>query len=416
MPVWFDPNPLFEVDPNVPAGKHDFVGIYTHEIFHSLGLWPRTQQWDALFVVEDRIDYFIGPAGTALFGGPIPFNPNRDHYGHASEPALNRGLMYEFGNYDRNRWDIGRIDLAILADLGHTIKSYEGLPLFEFLDTRLDLTGSGAGESLYGDYHANVLNGKGGDDTIFAGSGNDSVYGEAGGDFLFGGAGHDRLDGGAEADRLEGGAGDDFYHVDDAGDVVIEAAFGGSDTVLTRVSYRLTPGQEIESLRTWGSATTHAADLTGNEYRNTLVGNAAANVLDGKSGADVMWGYDGNDIYYVDHAGDVVGGEGARSEEHTTAVKSHTVLSVSASGCVVGWGGGLRHGGGGLGRGGGAPGPPGGVPGPRTAVQRAYWRHSPQSRQAWWASRPSPAPPTSSGPFTTARTAATASSASKSVR
>ena len=38
-PVWFDPDPGFAVDPDVPAGTHDFIGIYTHEIFHSLGFY-----------------------------------------------------------------------------------------------------------------------------------------------------------------------------------------------------------------------------------------------------------------------------------------------------------------------------------------------------------------------------------------
>jgi len=123
--------------------------------------------------------------------------------------------------------------------------------------------------------------------------------------------GPDTMSGTSGPDRLEGGAGDDVYHVDDAGDLVIEAAGGGSDTVLTRVSYRLSPGQEIELLTTWGSSVALGVDLTGNAFAQTIVGDDGANRLDGKGGADLMWGYAGDDIYYVDHAGDRVGGEAA---------------------------------------------------------------------------------------------------------
>ena len=44
-PVWFDPAPAFETDPAVPPGMHDFVGIYIHEIFHSVGFISYTREW-----------------------------------------------------------------------------------------------------------------------------------------------------------------------------------------------------------------------------------------------------------------------------------------------------------------------------------------------------------------------------------
>jgi Ca2+-binding RTX toxin-like protein len=78
------------------------------------------------------------------------------------------------------------------------------------------------------------------------------------------------------------------------------------DTVIATASFTLGTGQEVETLRTLGSATTYAANLTGNALAQTLVGNAAANVLDGKGGADTMVGYAGDDTYYVDNAADVV--------------------------------------------------------------------------------------------------------------
>ncbi len=174
-PVWFDPNPQLGVDPDVPAGTHDFIGIYTHEIFHALGFYQVTQQWRDQLEVEGGMSYFTGENAVALYGEPVPFIANTDHYGNTAIPeiGISRGLMFQWGNYEGNRLDIGRIDLAILADLGHDIKSYDGLALFELIDGQPDLAGSAAGERLYGDYHANRLTGLGGGDFIAGGGGGD---------------------------------------------------------------------------------------------------------------------------------------------------------------------------------------------------------------------------------------------------
>ena len=60
--------------------------------------------------------------------------------------------------------------------------------------------------------------------------------------------------------------GNDTYYVDNAGDMVNEAAGGGTDQVLTSVSYTLAAGQEIEALSTTNSAGTGAINLTGNAF------------------------------------------------------------------------------------------------------------------------------------------------------
>jgi hypothetical protein len=192
-PVWFDPNPRFETNAGVPAGMHDFVGILTHEIFHSLGFNMNTIEWQSHIVTTNGISWFHGANAEALFGGPVPFIQGFDHYGDTDDPGIpiSRGLMFEFGNYALNRIDIGRIDLAILADLGHEVKSEDGLPLFELIDTQPNLTGSAANELLYGDYHANTLTGQAGADALYGGSGADRLEGGLGNDWLAGGSGAD---------------------------------------------------------------------------------------------------------------------------------------------------------------------------------------------------------------------------------
>ena len=133
-------------------------------------------------------------------------------------------------------------------------------------------TGNALNNVLVGNSAANVLDG---------GAGNDK---------LDGGAGNDTLDGGAGADTLKGGAGDDTYVVDNAGDVVVENASEGTDTVNASVSYSL--ADNVENLTLTGST---AINGTGNALNNVLVGNSAANVLDGGAGNDTLDGGGGSD-------------------------------------------------------------------------------------------------------------------------
>ncbi len=80
---------------------------------------------------------------------------------------------------------------------------------------------------------------------------------------------------------LVGLGGDDLYYVNNTADVVIEAANGGFDSVLTSVSYTLSAN--VEALYMNGSGLTG----TGNSDANTLV----------TLGANTLVGDDGNDIF-----------------------------------------------------------------------------------------------------------------------
>ncbi|MDF2444858.1 MAG: Hemolysin-type calcium binding domain protein [Moraxellaceae bacterium] len=109
------------------------------------------------------------------------------------------------------------------------------------------------------------------------------------------------LSGGAGADTMKGMGGNDTYIVDNAGDVVFEVAFGGTDTVQSSVSYMLSGN--IENMALTGTA---AISATGNTAVNTLTGNSGNNILDGGEGADTLIGGAGNDTYIIDNSGDVV--------------------------------------------------------------------------------------------------------------
>jgi Ca2+-binding RTX toxin-like protein len=104
----------------------------------------------------------------------------------------------------------------------------------------------------------------------------DTLGGTSAGDIIMGNGGADNITGGGGADVLSGGSGNDVYYVDNAGDQVIEAAGGGSDTVYASVDYTLGAGQEVEFLRTYGST---GLTLTGNELNNYLIGGSGSDTL-----------------------------------------------------------------------------------------------------------------------------------------
>lgn len=114
---------------------------------------------------------------------------------------------------------------------------------------------------------------------------------------IIGNADDNRLTGGGGRDTLQGGLGNDSYILGagDSGDLVIEAANAGIDTIYTAASTVIPVN--IENLTLTGSA---AATVSGNALGNMIRGNIAANRLTGGEGADTMDGGDGADIYYAD--------------------------------------------------------------------------------------------------------------------
>ncbi|HEY0011397.1 MAG TPA: M10 family metallopeptidase C-terminal domain-containing protein [Allosphingosinicella sp.] len=153
---------------------------------------------------------------------------------------------------------------------------------------------------------------------ITGGIGNDELETGAGNDALDGGAGNDYLKGGAGADLMRGGAGHDTFFVDDAGDVIVENADEGTDSVHVSIA-AYTVGANVESI---GGTLSTGQALTGNAVANTMSGGAGDDVLDGGGGIDRMFGGAGNDAYVVDHAEDAVHDDSGTADEVRTALST----------------------------------------------------------------------------------------------
>ena len=149
----------------------------------------------------------------------------------------------------------------------------------------------------------------------YTGGGNFSGVGNTAANTITGGSGNDSLDGGSGNDRLVGLGGNDSYFVNAVGDVVVEAAGGGIDTVFsTSTAYTL--GAEVENLTQTGAAATLTGNalsniLKGGNFNDTLRGGDGNDRLEGGAGNDVLQDSVGNDIFVFGTPGfgaDIVSG------------------------------------------------------------------------------------------------------------
>lgn len=236
----------------------------------------------------------------------------------------------------------------------------------------IDATGNSQNNALIGNSGNNTLLGNDGNDVLEGGAGNDALNGGNGTDTasyagaasgvtvslsiaaaqatggagldtltaienltgsnlidtLTGNASNNVLDGGTGADILSGGDGNDTYHVDNAGDNVVEgsATGGTADVILASVSYGLA-GRYVETLRLVGAANIVA---TGNTQNNTLIGNSGNNTLIGNEGADTLDGAGGSDLLSGGIGSDsLTGGAGTDVFAFSTALGATNIDTIS---------------------------------------------------------------------------------------
>lgn len=273
------------------------------------------------------------------------------------------------------------MDAGITLDMSAASASIMGTTLY--LDSAFEnVIGTIYNDTLTGNSGNNVINGDLGDDTMAGGAGNDTYIVQSTGDVvteassagtdlvmsnlagyvltanvenltftgsnthsgqgnalanvITGSSGNDTLDGDAGADTLYGLGGNDLYAVDNAGDVVIEAAGQGTDIVyaMAGVTYYVLPS-DVENLKNYGNTTGFtgigngdANVITGGTGNDYLIGLAGNDTLIDGSGLNTLQGGTGDDIYAVQSTADTVfefASEG--TDQVQTFLSSYTLSS-----------------------------------------------------------------------------------------
>ena len=182
------------------------------------------------------------------------------------------------------------------------------------------------------------------DNLTLTGVANLNGAGNALGNMIIGNSGNNFINGDAGVDTMIGGAGNDTYVVDTIGDMIVENASAGNDTVNSYINYTLTAN--VESLELYGAASINGS---GNTLNNTIKGNSGNNVIDGGAGADLMIGGLGNDIYVVDNAGDYVyedvgaGTDGVMASISYMLTANVEALTLTGSAAINGFGNALNN-------------------------------------------------------------------------
>ena len=289
----------------------------------------------------------------------------------AQDPVAGSGLLGEFARAMKYYGLKSSKEFAVLRGY-YAGKSAEYGRIIDFAGEQV-LRGTANGESLsVGDLYT-LIDGDGGDDTLWGNAGNDTLYGGTGNDTLEGNAGNDTLVGGTGNDRLEGGEGNDVYVfskgdgldtvVDTSGidtiqfgegispdDIVakvvqdkdssyvnLELSIKGTDDKITvrqhfgynyYNSYQETPNYQIEKVvfadgTIWDLETIHdrAHNMSGTDKEDNMRAlDKSATTLHGLAGNDSLVGGIANDLLYGDAGDDylwggvgndtLIGGEG----------------------------------------------------------------------------------------------------------
>ncbi|MBY0409123.1 MAG: Ig-like domain-containing protein, partial [Burkholderiaceae bacterium] len=222
--LWWDPNIATSLAGIPPNDKNDAFSVLVHELMHGMGITslrdPSTgallndskwNVWDSLITVSNGKASFGGPSTLALLGKPVEVrlggSEGATHLGNgpalanSAMPWVEGSIFNGYYYYDAERYTIGRVELALLEDIGWTLKPNLTLvdvvnPWDDGISSRYKV-GWDRDEVINGDALADQLEGRGGNDTMNGGDGDDLLVGGLGNDTINGGAGSDTA-------RLEG--------------------------------------------------------------------------------------------------------------------------------------------------------------------------------------------------------------------
>jgi Ca2+-binding RTX toxin-like protein len=259
------------INANLETGVVSFPGNGTgNDIVYTIENLVGSRGNDRIVGNADNNVLRGGEGNDSIYGGW----GNDSIYGGNGDDFLDGGLGYDLldggAGIDTVSYDF--YSFGINANLATGVVTFPGFG--NLADT---LTGV---ENVVGSHGNDVITGSVANNVLSGGDGNDSIYG---------GAGNDVLDGNAGNNLLNGGTGNDTFFVNSIGDVVVEAANGGTDSVYSAVNYTLTAN--VENLTIYGSATIG----TGNNLNNVITANNNGNFLNGGGGKDTLIGGLGHD-------------------------------------------------------------------------------------------------------------------------
>ena len=216
-----------------------------------------------------------GGGNDNIFGG----SGNDNIAGGGGQDILDGGDGIDTNDFS----DIGPPVVASLASGVASYQTPDGNTIVEQFSNFENLTGTEAGDQLFGDANANVLDGNDGDDLLEGGGGDD---------MLLGGQGNDTLRGGGGNDTKDGGEGVDTADFSDIGVSVHASLAEGS------ASYSPNGETQVQD------RLSNIENLTGSTNDDTLVGDEGDNLLAGNAGNDTIRGGDGDDVIRGDEIGD----------------------------------------------------------------------------------------------------------------
>ena len=216
-------------------------------------------------LIGNRTDNILdGGGGDDLLEGGF----GNDSYYLSNGPGAS-DIILEFSDGGTDTVFIANVNYSMAVNVENLNMQGSGNAFGNDLGNVITITGTGGG----------LVDGNDGNDTLTGASdGSNRLYGGRGNDVLTTGW---ILNGGQGNDVMTGGDGSTTYVVDSAGDVVHDTGTGGTDIVMSSVSYTL--GAGLEDLLLAGTSTINA---TGNSEDNRLRGNVADNVVDGGAGND----------------------------------------------------------------------------------------------------------------------------------
>jgi hypothetical protein len=108
----------FDLDPNVPSSKTDFISVARHELFHVLGFGTSDT-----FQSKVSGSSFAGANAVAVFGGPVPVD-NPGNAGHWEDGTLDKGQPTVMDPVlNPGRAEITDLDYAGLKDIGWQVNT-----------------------------------------------------------------------------------------------------------------------------------------------------------------------------------------------------------------------------------------------------------------------------------------------------